>query len=126
MKLNFSVNVTDYDDDVYTIESAIVTEAAKQLITEVMGNRYEHYGRTFKENLQNEIRNMMLECMNDKDFKEEIKNSLVDELSKKYIKSKQYKEVKEQFNILSDTEIKKGLKDIISELVNMEIKKRFK
>jgi len=67
----------------------------------------------------------MLDIM-DTDFKEEVKNSLVDDLSKKYVKTKQYKEVKEQFDIKSDTEIKNGLKDIVGELVGSEMKKRFK
>jgi len=90
-----------------------------------MNNRYEHYGKSFKEKLQDEVKRMMLDIM-DTDFKEEVKNNLVDDLTKKYVRTKQYKEVKEQFNIKSDTEIKNGLKDIIGELVGSEMKKRFK
>ena len=124
MKLKFTVELSDYDNPT-SIEDKIVESAAKQLINEVMNNRYEHYGRSFKEKLQDEVKRMMLDIM-DTDFKEEVKNSLVDDLSKKYIRTKQYKEVKEQFNILSDTEIKNGLKDIVNELVSSEMKKRFK
>jgi predicted house-cleaning noncanonical NTP pyrophosphatase (MazG superfamily) len=125
MKLNFTVEVFDKDEDISSIEYEIIQEAARQLITEVMSNRCEHYGKTFREKLQDEVKNMMLGVM-DADFKEELKNTLTEELSKKYIKSKQYKEVKDQFDIKSDTEIKAGLKDIVSELVNTELKKRFK
>lgn len=125
MKLNFSVDISDYNENVGSIEDAIIKEAARQLINEVMNNRYEHYGRTFKEKLKDEVKNMMLDIM-DKDFKEEVKNTLVNELSKKYIKTKQYKEVKEQFDILSDTEIKTGLKNIISDIVKVELKNKFK
>jgi len=124
MKLNYTVEL-DYNDNISDIESAIIYESAKQLINEVMNNRYEHYGKSFKEKLQEEVKRMMLDVM-DTDFKEEVKNSLVDDLSKKYARTKQYKEVKEQFDIKSDTEIKNGLKDIVGELVGSEMKKRFK
>jgi len=95
------------------------------MINEVLNNRYEKSGKTFRDKLINEVKDMLLDVM-DTDFKEEVKNSLVDDLSKKYVETKQYKEVKEQFDIKSDTEIKNGLKDIVGELVGMEMKKRFK
>lgn len=123
VKLNFTVET--YNDDVDNIESQIIQEAARQLINEVLNNRYEYYGKTFREKLQDEVKTMMIDVM-DTDFKEEVKNTLVNELSKKYEKTKQYKEVKEQFNISSDTEIKAGLKDIVADLVSAEMKKRFK
>lgn len=125
IKLNFTVEVDDYDDNVGTIESQIISEAARQLIRETMNNRYEHYGKSFKENLQDEVKRLMLGIM-DTDFKEEVKKTLVDELSKKYIKTKQYKEVKEQFSIENDSVIKSGLKDIVGELVVSELKNRWK
>lgn len=124
MKLNFTVNIDSYNT-ITSLEEKIISESAKQLIKEVMNNRYEHYGKTFREKLQNEVKEMLLNIM-DTNFKEEVKNSLVNELSNKYTKTKQYKEVKEQFDIKSDSEIKSGLKDIIEELVRNELKKRFK
>ena len=125
MKLNFTVEVDDYNGDVRSIESEIIGEAARQLICEVMNNRYEHLGRTFKEKLQDEVKTMMLDVM-DTDFKEDVKKTLADELSKKYVRSKQYKEIKEQFSIDNDSLIKSGLKDIIAELVVSELKNRWK
>jgi len=124
MKLTFTVELSNYDNP-STIEDKIVESAAKQMINEVMNNRYEKSGKTFRDKLINEVKDMLLDVM-DTDFKEEVKNSLVDDLSKKYVKTKQYKEVKEQFDIKSDTEIKNGLKDIVGELVGYEMKKRFK
>lgn len=125
MKLNFTVEVSDYDDNVGNIEDAIVREAARQLVNEIFNNRYEHYGRTFKDRVEEKIKEMMLETF-DINFKNEVKDKVVDELTKKYIRTKQYKEVKDQFNILTDTEIKTGLKEIISDLVSAELKNRFK
>jgi len=124
MKLTFTVELSNYDNP-STIEDKVVESAAKQMINEAMNNRYEKSGKTFRDKLINEVKDMLLDIMNT-DFKEEVKNSLVEDLSKKYIRTKQYQEVKEQFNILSDTEIKNGLRDIVSELVGSEMKKRFK
>jgi len=124
MKLTFTVELSNHDNP-STIEDKIVESAAKQMINEVMNNRYEKSGKTFRDKLINEVKDVLLDVM-DTDFKEEVKNSLVDDLSKKYIKTKQYKEVKEQFDIKSDTEIKNGLRDIVGELVGSEMKKRFK
>ena len=124
MKLTFTVELSNYDNP-STIEDKIVEPAAKQMINEVMNNRYEKSGKTFRNKLINEVKDMLLDVM-DTDFKEGIKNSLVEDLSKKYVKTKQYQEVKKEFNILSDTEIKNGLKDIVGELVGSEMKKRFK
>ena len=124
MKLNFTVELSNYDNP-STIEDKIIESAAKQMINEVMNNRYEKSGKTFRDKLINEVKDMLLDVM-DIDFKEKVKNSLVDDLSEKYVRTKQYKEVKDQFNIMSDTEIKNGLKDIVGELVGSEMKKRFK
>jgi len=109
MQFNFKVDIIDCNE--CDVESEIIQEAAKQLIIEIINsknnNRYDD--RPFRVKLQ-----------------EEVKSSLVGDLSKKYIRTKQYQEVKKEFNILSDTEIKNGLKDIVSELVGSEMKKRFK
>jgi hypothetical protein len=60
-----------------------------------MNNKYEHLGRTFKGKLQNEVKIMLLDIM-DIDFKENVKNALSEELTKKYLRTKQYKEIKDQ------------------------------
>lgn len=124
MKLKFEIEVAP-NDHIDDVESEIIREAARQLINEVLNNRYEHYGRTFRDKLQEEIKEMLLTIM-DTNFKEEVKNGLVEELTKKYVKSKQYKEIQEQFSIDSDAVIKSGMKDIIADLINSELKKKFK
>ena len=123
MKINFSMNIDNKDLDY--LETEIIQEAAKQVINEVLSNRYEHYGRTFKDKLKEEIKTMLVDIM-DADFKNQVKDSLVIDLEKKYIRTKQYKEVKKQFEILSDTEIKAGLKDFIVDIVKAEIRNKFK
>ena len=123
MKINFSMSIDNKDLDY--LETEIIQEAAKQVINEVLSNRYEHYGRTFKDKLKEEIKIMLTEIM-DTDFKNEVKDALVLSLEKKYIRTKQYTEVKEQFGILSDTEIKAGLKNFIVDIVKTEIRNKFK
>ena len=111
--------------DLDYLETEIIQEAAKQVINEVLSNRYEHYGRTFKDKLKEEIKGMLTEIM-DTDFKNEVKDALVLSLEKKYIRTKQFTEVKERFGILSDTEIKTGLKGFIVDIVKAEIRNKFK
>ena len=123
MKINFSMDIDNKDLDY--LEAEIIQESAKQVINEVLSNRYEHYGRTFKDKLKEEIKIMLTEIM-DADFKNEVKDALVLSLEKKYIRTKQFTEVKEQFGILSDTEIKAGLKNFISDIVKAEIRNKFK
>lgn len=123
MKINFSMNIDENDMEYF--ESEIIRESARQVINEVLSNRYEHHGRTFKDKLKEEIKTMLTDIM-DTDFKSEIKEALVLDLEKKYIRTKQYKEVKEQFEILSETEIKAGLKGYISDIVKAEIRNKFK
>lgn len=123
MKLNLTIDIDDRDH-VGDIEDEIIREAARQMINEVMNNKYERPGRTFREKLQEEVKTMMLDIM-DTDFKEDVKNTLADDLSKKYLKTKQYKEIKNQFEIENESVIKSGLKDIVSDLVKSEMKKVF-
>jgi hypothetical protein len=123
MKINFSMEIDKNDID--NVEFEIIQEVARQVVNEVLSNRYEHYGRTFKDKLKEEIKTMLIDIM-DTDFKNEVKDTLVLDLEKKYIRTKQYKEVKEQFEILSETEIKVGLKDFISDIVKSEIRTKFK
>lgn len=43
----------------------------------------------------------------------------------KYVRTKNYKELKKEFEIMSDKEISNGLEEIISDIVKKEIKKFF-
>ena len=124
MLLNVQINI-DNNTDLYDIEQDIVNTASRQLINEVMNNRYDNYGSTFRDNLHKKIKEMLLETM-DTDFKEDIKKQVSEELSKKYERTKQYKELKETYSIDSDAVIKSGLKELVAEMVTVEIKKRFK
>ena len=124
MKLNFQISIDD-DYDLQYIEDDIIDTAARQLITEVMANRYEHYGKTFKEKLEEKVKEILLNTM-DADFKSEVKEQISIELAKKFERTKQYKELKDAYSIDSDSVIKSGLKDLVAEMVSEEIKRKFK
>lgn len=124
MKINVSLDVCE-DTNMTDIEYEIIKESARQMINEVLNNRYDNHGKTFREKLHNEIKTMLTESI-DIDFKESVKDDVVKDISKKYVRTKQYKEIKEHFEIDTDTIIKSGLKDIISDIVKNEIKGFFK
>lgn len=124
MKLDVQINLNDYDD-LYEVENTIVESAARQLINEVMNNRYDNYGRTFRDKLKEEVKEILAETM-DTEFKEDVKKQVSDDLAKRYERTKQYKEIKDTYAIDSDSVIKSGLKDLVAEMVGTEIKKRFK
>ena len=63
--------------------------------------------------------------MLDTDFKNEVKQIVCNDLTKRFNRTKEYKELKSEFDIVSDTEIKSDLTKLIGEIVQNEIKKFF-
>lgn len=123
MELNFKIDITNYDD-LQELENEIIETSARLLIEEIV-NRYDNYEETFREKLQDKIEALLLETMDNK-FKDEVKDRVSVDLAKRYERTRQYKELKDTYNIDSDTVIKSGLKDLVAEMVSVEIKKRFK
>jgi translation initiation factor 2 alpha subunit (eIF-2alpha) len=126
MKLNIQVDIDKFDDMAdMDLETLIINSAAQQLIKEVMNNRYDHYGKTFKDLLEDKVKLLLIELMGD-DFKKEVKEKVSENLTNRFVKSMQYKELKDRFGIDSDAIIKSGLKDLVADMVSTELKKRFK
>lgn len=127
-QLNITLNVSERDD-LETIETDIVSEAARQLVNEVFNNRYEHYGKTFKELVTDRVVKMLEEYL-DTDMKtavvEKAVANVTDKLTSKIERTKVYKEAIAGQDIQPDTAIKTGLRDIIAEVVRAEMKKAFK
>lgn len=120
MNLTFTVTVnkdTDY------IKDEIIQAAANQILNEVMRNQ-DHYGRSFRDNLTDTVIKMINTTL-DKDTKEYISEKAKDEIINRYVRTKNYKELKKEFEIISDKEIGNGLEEIISDIVKKEIKKFF-
>jgi bacterioferritin (cytochrome b1) len=124
MELSFKIDIANYEDLRY-LEDEIIETAARQLINEVMNNRYDNYGKTFREKLKEEVKTILSETM-DTEFKNEVRDQVSADLAKRYERTKQYKELKDTYDIESDAVIKSGLKDLVTEMVTAEIKKKFK
>lgn len=120
MNLTFTVTV---NEDADYIKDEIIQAAANQILNEVMRNQ-DHYGRSFRDNLTGTIIEMINTTL-DKDTKEYITEKAKDEIINRYVRTKNYKELKKEFEIMSDKEISNGLEEIISDIVKKEIKKFF-
>jgi hypothetical protein len=123
MQLNVTVNLGD--DASYELHHEIIEESARQLIKEQLYNRIDGYGKTYRDAVNEYIKKILLDIV-DTDFKNDIKNNVVEDISKKYLRTKQYKEIQDEFKIDRDTIIKSGLHDIISEMVGKELNRRLK
>lgn len=124
-KIEVKINTTieTKENDVDEIKQEIIHAAAHEMLKEVIRNQ-DHYGRTFKDDLREEIRSILSETF-DPAEKNEIKELVAKDIKSKYIKTKQYKELKDEFDIMSDKDIKSGLREIITDIVKEEIKKYF-
>lgn len=120
MNLTFIVTV---NEDTDYIKDEIIQAAANQILNEVMRNQ-DHYGRSFRDNLTDTVIKMINTTL-DKDTKEYISEKAKDEIINRYVRTKNYKELKKEFEIISDKEIGNGLEEIISDIVKKEIKKFF-
>lgn len=120
MNLTFTVTV---NEDTDYIKDEIIQAAANQILNEVMRNQ-DHYGRSFRDNLTDTVIKMINTTL-DKDTKEYISEKAKDEIINRYVRTKNYKELKKKFEIISDKEIGNGLEEIISDIVKKEIKKFF-
>lgn len=120
-KVNISID--DYAD-IENIQNQIIHEAAIQMLNEVMRNQ-DHYGRNFKDKLTETVIKMIGNALDD-DMKNEITEHVKSDIFNKYIRTKQYKELKDEFDIVTDKEIESGLQKIISKLVKSEMQKIFK
>lgn len=123
MNLKVNISVDDYAD-IEDIQNQIVHEAAIQMLNEVMRNQ-DHYGRSFKDKLTETVIKMIGNALDD-DMKNEITERVKSDIANKYIRTKQYKELKDEFDIVTDKEIESGLQKIISKLVKSEMQKMFK
>lgn len=123
MQLNVMIDFND--DSSYELRREIIEESARQLIKEQLYNRVNGYGKTYRDSVNDYIKQILLDMV-DADFKNNVKNNVVEDISKKYIRTKQYKEIKDEFSIEGDAIIKSGLQAIISDMVGKELSRRLK
>jgi predicted oxidoreductase len=122
MKLNFIVEI-DKSDNMYDLQDELLNKASEQLIGNIMGclwdknNSYAILERKVIEKL---------ESIMSADFKKDVSDKVTDNLVKKFEKSKQFKELQSNEEVVTDSVIKSGLKDLVAEIVRSEMKKVFK
>lgn len=122
--MNLEVNISVDDSDIEDIQDQIIHEAAVQMLNEVMRNQ-DHYGRSFKDKLTETVIEIIGNTLDD-NMKKEITERVKSDIANKYIRTKQYKELKNELDIATDREIESGLQKIISKLVKSEMQKMFK
>ena len=122
MKFNVTIEL-DSDDTMYDFQTELIKESAKQLINEQYSN-YDNYGKTYREKVRSEVKKTLLECMDD-NFKEDVKTGVINELSKRFARTKQSKMIVEEFNIQTPDK-KNILNEMVREIVKEEIKNRFR
>lgn len=121
MKFNITIDINDYED-LYEMKNAIIDEAADKFLQQVFGVWDEN--KSFKA-LERRIVEKM-EKLLDSDFKKSVAEKVTENLTNKFEKTKQYKLLKEDKEVLSDSLIKTGLRGLVGDIVRSEMKKVFK
>lgn len=121
LKFNITIDVNDYED-LYEIQNTIIDEAADKFLQQVFGVWDEN--KSFKA-LERRIVEKM-EKLLDSDFKKSVAEKVTENLTNKFEKTKQYKLLKEDKEVLSDSLIKTGLRSLVGDIVRSEMKKVFK
>lgn len=121
LKFNITIDVNDYED-LYEIQNTIIDEAADKFLQQVFGVWDEN--KSFKA-LERRIVEKM-EKLLDSDFKKSVAEKVTENLTNKFEKTKQYKLLKEDKEVLSDGLIKTGLRGLVGDIVRSEMKKVFK
>jgi len=122
MELKFTLEIDKYDE-INDLEEQLLETASEKFIQQVLGNIWNKNDLYFQ--LENKVIKK-LENIMDMDFKKEVATKVTENLTKQFEKSSQYKTLKAGEEIISDSMIKSGLKDIVSEIVKSEMKKLFK
>lgn len=118
MKLNFTIDI----DDIEYLQDEIIANVSNSVLEEVLGYNWED--SEFTKAVENKILRMMENALTT-DFKKEVSEKVTENLTIKFEKTKQYKELSKGLEIENDKLIKTGLKDLVAEIVKSEMKKIF-
>lgn len=119
IKLNFTVEIEE-NDEYFSLQEEIVEKASERFIREVLGNSWDK--TDLYERLEKSVIKKLEDIM-DIDFKTSVAEKVTENLSNKFEKSKQYKSLLVGEEIVSDSVMKSGLRDLIAEVVRSEMKK---
>ena len=118
MKLNITIDV----DDTEYLQDEIITEVSNRMMEEILGFNWEE--NKFTEAVEHKMIKMMDNAL-DADFKKEVSEKITENLTNKFERTKQYKELINGLEIENDKLIKTGLKGLVADLVRVEMKNMF-
>lgn len=119
MKFNFTVDISGCHE-AQEIEYEIINQAAKMLFQQVLGNWNQ---KDSYDAIKNYIVNKLESLNFDADFKQSVAKEVTKRLNEKYETTKQYKNIKNELEIESEQSMKKGLRNLIGEIVRSEVRK---
>ena len=110
----------------------LLQNAAEQIVFDYYGGSAEDIQAVLNArvaSLKRDVMSRMEKEFADKeyaDIKAQITENVINEVSKRYERSKNFKEVKEALSLESDTEISRQIKQLISDIVKSEVRKMIK
>jgi regulator of replication initiation timing len=120
MKLNFTIEINSYDE--HDLQEEIVDRASSLFISNILGSGWDKNDlyKQLERNVIEKLENIM-----DVDFKQSVSEKVTENLVMKFEKTKQYKDLLNGQDIVTDNVIKTGLRSMVSDIVKSEIKKIF-
>jgi hypothetical protein len=119
MKFNFTVDI----DNIESLQDEIIESVSYKFIEQVLGNEWDD--KSLYEKLEQKVLSQIADVMN-MDFKNEVSKKVTENLSDRFEKTKQYKALINNEEIVSDGLMKTGLKSLVADLVKSEMKRVFK
>ena len=110
----------------------LLQNAAEKIVFDHYGGSAEDIQTALNErvaSLKRDVISRMEKEFSDKEYTEikaQITEKVINEVSKRYERSKNFKEVKEALSLESDTEISRQIKQLISDIVKSEVRKMIK
>ena len=123
----------DYDDyvesnDAQSFINVIIDRVAEKMFADICASDEHDINKMLSDKIQT-IENRMVKELSDEAYVEirnKITDTVIENTVKRYERSRQYHDIKNQLELKSDSAISVGIKELISDIVKTEIKKMIK
>lgn len=134
MQITLDIDFDEYysDDSMNGFVDVVLDKAASQILGTFSRGSERNWNELMDAKMKQLRQDIVDECVKVftdeyvEQIKEEVSTRIVEELEKKYNNSKSYRELKKELDLVSDTEINKGLKPYITAMVKNEVRKIIK
>lgn len=127
----------DYDDyvesnDAQSFINVIIDRVAEKMFADICASDEHDINKMLSDkinHLKQTIENRMVKELSDEAYVEirnKITDTVIENTVKRYERSRQYHDIKNQLELKSDSAISAGIKELISDIVKTEIKKMIK